>query len=136
MAAGGGAGLRTCGRAQNPPQEMKGYVSYVAHQPSPVAPKPSQHVLVAEHAIAPAKRRPVDAAHVLAKLPEMREHYFASLFRKKYRRAFKPGLGIRAGCPLGMLAVQKEKFRDPGITAVETQLGEHHPVRIHQVGES
>src|SRR5882762_7097890 len=131
-AAGGSAGARSCGRAQIPPQEMNGYVSNVANQPSPVAPKPGQHVFVAEHAVAPAKRGPTDAKYVLAKLPEVRKHDFARLFRKKYRGAFKAGLTIHAGGTLGLLAVQKEELRNPGITAIQTQLGQHHPIRIRQ----
>jgi len=109
VAACGGAGSRSCG-GKNPPQEINGYVLHVAPQSSPVAPKPRQHIFVAEHAVAPPKRGPVDAEHVLAKLPEMRKHYFAGFLWKKYRGPLKTGLRIHAGCPLGMFAMQEEKL--------------------------
>ena len=116
-----------CG-GKNPPQEINGDVLYVTPQPSAVTPEPGQHVFVAEHAVAPAERRAVDAEHVLAKLPEMREHDLAGFLGQKYCRPFKAGLRIRAGCPLGMLAMQEQEFRNPRVPAVQTQLGQHHAV--------
>ena len=135
VTAGGGPGSRSCG-GKNPPQEIKGDVLYVAPQSSPVTPKPRQHVLVAEHAIAPAKTETGGCRARTHQTAGNAETRFCRLFPEEVSRSAQNGTGDTRWLPAcGCSRCRKRNSETRAYLAVQAQLSQHHAVRICQVGE-